>query len=392
MASHFDAVIDRKNTASVKWDLLEDLFGSKDLVSMWVADMDFPSPAPVVEAIKARAAHGVYGYTTRPDSVYEAVQEWMQARFGWAVEREWICFSPGVVPGIALLVRALTQQGDGIIIQPPVYHPFAKVIEAAGREVVNNPLVYDGEQYGMDLQDLREKARSGARTLILCSPHNPVGRVWTKDELRALAEVCREEGISVISDEIHADLVYPGMVHTPLASISGELSAHAVTCMAPSKTFNLAGLQTSVLIIPDQQMRERYDKIVHDMFLFGANPFGLVALEAAYRHGADWLDELSTYLKGNLMHLEDFIAREIPSIKVVHPEGTYLVWLDCRGLGLDRDGLSAFMRKDARVALDDGHIFGPGGDGFERINIACPRSLLDEGLRRMATAVQGLLG
>lgn len=392
MASHFDAVIDRKNTASVKWDLLEDLFGSKDLVSMWVADMDFPSPAPVVEAIKARAAHGVYGYTTRPDSVYEAVQEWMQARFGWAVEREWICFSPGVVPGIALLVRALTQQGDGIIIQPPVYHPFAKVIEAAGREVVNNPLVYDGGQYGMDLQDLREKARSGARTLILCSPHNPVGRVWTKDELRALAEVCREEGISVISDEIHADLVYPGMLHTPLASISGELSAHAVTCMAPSKTFNLAGLQTSVLIIPDQQMRERYDKIVHDMFLFGANPFGLVALEAAYRHGADWLDELSTYLKGNLMHLEDFIAREIPSIKVVHPEGTYLVWLDCRGLGLDRDGLSAFMRKDARVALDDGHIFGPGGDGFERINIACPRSLLDEGLRRMATAVQGLLG
>ncbi len=388
--SQFDQVIDRRNTSSVKWDLVEKLYGSREVLPMWVADMDFPAPRPVVDALIARAQHGVYGYTTRPDSVYEAIELWARTRHNWTIEREWIRFSPGVVPGLAFLLYALSAPRDKVIIQPPVYHPFAFTIRENDRQIVNNPLIFENGRYRMDLDDLERKAREGARLMILCSPHNPVGGVWTQGELRQLGEICCEHGITVISDEIHSDLLLPGHVHTPFASISPEFAQNSVVCTAPSKTFNLAGLQTSVITIPNKELRDRFDSVLDRLHLTLPNTFGLVAMEAAYRYGGEWLDELRGYLSANLRYLTAFLAREAPQIKVVQPQGTYLVWLDCRELGLQTEELSRFMREDAKVGLDDGHIFGPGGEGFERINIACPRSVLQEGLQRIAGAVRKL--
>ena len=386
----FDQVIERRNTASVKWDLVEQLYGSRDVLPMWVADMDFPTAQPVVEAIAARAQHAIYGYTTRPDSVYEAIQDWAAQRHGWTMQREWIGFSPGVVPGLAFLLLALSDPGDKVIIQPPVYHPFAFTIRENGRQIVNNPLIFEGGRYRMDFDDLRQKAKDGARLMILCSPHNPVGRVWTRAELRELGEICIEQGIFVISDEIHSDLLLEGQVHTPFAALGEAFAQNSAICTAPSKTFNLAGLQTSVVTIPNKQHRDRFAAVLDRLHLGMPNTFGLVAMEAAYRHGGPWLDALRGYLSENLRYLTDFLAREVPQIQVVEPQGTYLVWLDCRGLGLSTEELSRFMREDAKVGLDDGHIFGPGGDGFERINIACPRALLADGLGRIADAVRRL--
>ncbi len=388
--SQFDQVIERRNTSSVKWDLVEQLYGSDDVLPMWVADMDFPAPKPVVDAIVARAQHGVYGYTTRPGSAYEAIEQWASTRHHWMIEREWISFSPGVVPALAFLLDALSEPGDKVIIQPPVYHPFAFTIRENGRQIVNNHLIFENGQYRMDYEDLERKASEGARLMILCSPHNPVGRVWTREELARLGEICLRHGITVISDEIHSDLILPGQEHTPFASIGPEFAQNSVVCTAPSKTFNLAGLQTSVVIIPNKELRERYNAVLDRLHLGLPNTFGLTAMEAAYRHGGEWLDELRAYVSENLRYLQDFLDREAPAIKVVQPEGTYLVWLDCRELGLDTEGLARFMREDAKVGLDDGHIFGPGGDGFERINIACPRSVLQEGLGRIAGAVRRL--
>ncbi len=388
--SQFDQVIERRNSGSVKWDLVEELYGSRDVLPMWVADMDFHAPRPVVEAIVARAQHGVYGYTMRPASVYEAIEDWARTRHNWTIEREWIGFSPGVVPGLAFLLYALSEPGDKIIIQPPVYHPFAFTIRENDRQIVNNPLIFEDGQYRMDFEDLRQKAHDGARLMILCSPHNPIGRVWTREELQRLGEICIQHGITVISDEIHSDLLMPGQVHTPFASIGEEFAQNSVVCTAPSKTFNLAGLQTSIITIPNKELRDKFNAIMNRLHLGLPNTFGLAAMEAAYRFGGEWLDELGGYLSENLAYLTAFFEREAPQIKVVQPQGTYLAWLDCRELGLSTEELSRFMREDAKVGLDDGHIFGPGGDGFERINIACPRSVLQDGLQRIAGAVRKL--
>ena len=388
MTYDFETRIERRGTACEKWDGMEKEFGYPGLLPMWVADMDFAAPPEVVDALVARARHGVYGYTMYAEPARRAVQDWLAMRQGWPVEADWIRFSPGVVPGLVFVVKTFTRPGDGILIQPPVYYPFAQLIERNGRRVVQNPLVLEGGRYRMDLDDLRAKARAGARVLILCSPHNPVGRVWTPDELRALARVCVEEGVLVVADEVHGDLTYPGVRHTPYASLGVEAAERSITFTAPSKTFNLAALQTAVVIIPEGELRRRYDAFIDEVFMIFANAFGLAALEAAYGHGAPWLDELRQYLAGNLALLEEYLAREIPEIEVVRPEGTYLVWLDCRRLGMEADELATFMRAEARVALDDGHIFGTGGAGYERINIACPRSMLAEALERIAAAVR----
>ncbi len=388
MAFDFDRRIDRVGTASEKWDGLEKEYGSADLLPMWVADMEFGAPDAVVEALVERARHPIYGYTFHTEAVYEAIERWLLDRHGWRVERDWIRFGSGVVPNLSLVVRKFTRQRDRILIQPPVYYPFRWVIERQGRRVVTNPLVREGDHYRMDLDDLREKARAGARALVLCSPHNPVGRVWRADELRALGEVCEQAGLLVLADEIHSDLTYPGVTHTPYASLDERYARHSITFVAPSKTFNLAGLQTSVAIVPDAELRRRYDELVAEVVGGFGNVFGQIALVAAYRHGDAWLDELRAYLAANLAFLEDFIAREIPAIHVVPPEGTYLVWLDCRGLGMDSTELAAFMRQQAKVALDDGDMFGVEGAGYERINIACPRAMLAEALERIAQAVR----
>ena len=357
----FDQVIDRHDTDCIKWSANERLFGDKDVIPMWIADMDFGSPEPVVRAIRERAEHGIYGYPLRPQSYYDAIINWMRKRHGWEIVRAWLADSPGVIPALNAAVLAHTQPGDKVVIQPPVYHPFFRTIKNNGRQLVENPLRVEDSRYVMDLANLEKQVDSRTKLLILCSPHNPVGRVWTRDELARLGELCLAKNLIIVSDEIHSDLIYPWAKHTPLASISDELAQITVTCIAPSKTFNLAGLRTSTTIIPNPLLMGLFNNMSENLGLMGGNLFGIVGLEAAYRYGEEWLDQLLVYLQGNLEYLRNFTAAHIPQIQVVTPEGTYLVWLDCRALGLERAALRELMLRKARVALEDGGIFGPGG-------------------------------
>ncbi|MED1203411.1 MalY/PatB family protein [Heyndrickxia acidicola] len=388
----FNESINRLNTASIKWDEVENLFGAADILPMWVADMDFRCPQPVVDALKNRVEQGIYGYTTRPASYFDAVIHWMKKRHKWDIEKDWICHAPGVVPALGFIVQAYTNPGDKIIIQPPVYQPFTNVITQNGREVLENPLLFDNGTYKMDYDDLETKAKSGAKMIILSSPHNPVGRVWTKEELTRLGEICIQNNVLVVSDEIHFDLVYKGHIHTPFASIFKEFAMNSIICTAPSKTFNLAGIKASNIIIPNPDLRETYTAKLNQLFLNSSSTFGIAATEAAYRFGDEWLDQLLDYLQGSRDFLLDYTEKHLNGIKAVKPEGTYLVWLDCRELGMDAKALEAFMQKEAKVAFNEGYIFGSGGEGFTRVNIACPRSVLEEGLRRIAEALRKMRG
>lgn len=397
MNNKFDQEVNRRDTNSVKWEFKqnEDLSGiehtqaffEEQVLPMWVADMDFVSPKPVVDALVERAKHGIYGYTALTQAGYQSVVRWMQRRHRWEIEPEWISLSPGVVPALNMLVRAFLPAGGKVLIQPPVYYPFYGAIGHNGAEPVVNPLIYQNGRYRMDFDDLEAKCKDpGVQLAILCSPHNPVGRVWTREELIRFGEICIENNVLVISDEIHGDLIYKDQVFTPFAGIGDVFSKNSVACTSPSKTFNLAGLQTSCIIIPNQDLRSTFEKVLQSNGLFGLNTFGVVALQAAYDHGEAWLEELLEYLEGNLDYLEQYVAEHIPQLTVVRPEGTYLVWLDCRRLRLDKWELKKFMIEEARVYLDEGFIFGPEGDGFERINIACPRSVLSEALDRIRKA------
>ncbi|MBW1708919.1 MAG: PatB family C-S lyase, partial [Deltaproteobacteria bacterium] len=380
MKYDFDRVIDRTNTNSAKWDAVEQLFGDKDVLPMWVADMDFQVPTEVIEALKKKAGHGIFGYTFKQPSYYEPFLNWMEKRHGWQIKKEWLTYSPGVVTSLILCVLALTQPGDKVILQPPVYYPFFRVILNNGRQVVNNPLKFENGRYYMDLDDLEKRAGGRTRLMILSSPHNPVGRLWEKEELVKLGEFCVKNDIVLISDEVHSDLVYTGHKHIPTASISEEISLQTITCVAPSKTFNLAGLKSSVIIISDPKLRNQYNVMLGNLGIGMDNSFGLEALKSAYQHGEEWLKQLLEYLQQNMEFTLRYFEEKIPEIKVIKPEATYLLWLDCRKLGFDNKGLKEFMIKKAKVGLDDGPPFGPGGEGFQRINIACPRATLEEGL------------
>jgi cystathionine beta-lyase len=384
----FDQQINRMNTDCAKWDGLEGRFGVKDAIPMWVADMDFMSPQPVIDQLKKRVEHGIFGYTFRSDSYTEAIVDWLQRRHHTTIEKDWLCHSPGVVTALNTIVRQFTEPGDKIIIQPPVYYPFKMSIEQHGREVVNNPLKFAEGYYTIDFEDLEAKAALGAKLLILCSPHNPIGRVWSRAELEQLGHICQKYNILVVADEIHNDLIYKDYVHTPFLSISEEFAQHSITCIAASKTFNLAGLQTSTVIIPNAQLRERYLQTLQTTGFIGGNIFGFLATESAYRDGDEWLDQVLDYLKANLAFLTAYFAEHIPQIKVIQPEGTYLVWLDCRELGLDPQSLQEFAIKQARIAFDEGFIFGTEGEGFNRINIACPRALLEQACKNIEQAVK----
>ncbi len=390
MAYDFDSIIERRRTKSMKWDALEELFGQKDLIPLWVADMDFKSPPEVIEAVINRAEHGIFGYAGSYDSYFTAVVNWLKRRFQWEVEKEWIVPCPGVIPALNLLVRTFTNPGDKVIIQPPVYHPFYKAIRNNGCHVLQNPLKLEGGRYHMDFNDLEKKIDDRTRMLILCSPHNPVGRVWRREELVELAEICLKYDILVVSDEIHADLVYKNFRHVPFPIISREISTNCIVLTAPSKTFNLAGLQTSNTIIPDALLRKIFKAALESIGFSRPNIFGLEALEAAYTYGEPWLEALLSYLEGNLEFLTNYIEEKIPPLKVIRPEGTYLVWLDCRELGMTAAELENFMRTKVGLALNEGYIFGSGGEGFERINIACPRSLLKTALQKLEKAVREL--
>jgi len=390
MKHNFDQVIDRRHTDSFKWAFNAKLFGSPDVLSMWVADMDFQSPAPVVQALVQRAQHGIFGYAAHSDAYYDAIVEWMRKRHGWEIKREWIAHAPGVVNALDLAVHAFTRPGDKIIIQPPIYPPFFNIVRNNGRQLIANPLKLENGRYRMDLPDLERQIDHRTKLLILCSPHNPVGRVWTREELTELAALCLRQNILILSDEIHSDLVLRGHTHTPLATLSEELAQNTLTFIAPSKTFNVPGLAASAIIIPNAGRLTTFKATVEDFGLEFGNIFGITALQAAYRYGEEWLEQLLDYIQGNVDFALDFFATRVPKMQVIRPEATYLLWLDCRELGLDNAALKDLMLRQARVALNDGPTFGPGGEGFQRMNLGCPRATLEEGLRRIERAVNGL--
>jgi cystathionine beta-lyase len=401
MQYDFDQEISRKGTNSAKWGMISSgealsewettdaFFGEDRILPLWVADMDFRSPQPVIDALVQRAQHGIFGYTYQDDAYFEAVVDWMRRRQGWEIQPEWIVTTPGVVTGIKLIVHAFVQPGDKVIIQPPVYYPFFEAACCSGGELETNPLVYDGERYRMDFEDLEAKvANPKAKFLILCHPHNPVGRVWTREELKRLGDLCLEHDVWVISDEIHGDLIYSNYEFVPYATLGEAYAQKAFICTAPSKTFNLAGLKTSNMIVPNEDLRCQLQDMMSTVGVRGANLFGLEAGKIAYNEGEPWLDQVMAYIEDNLAFLTDYVAREIPEIIVIPPEGTYLVWLDCRSLGLDKMALHELVLEEAGVFLDDGFIFGQEGVGFQRINIACPRSVLAEALERIRDAIK----
>ena len=390
MAYDFETIIDRTSKNSAKWTLMKRITGLDDLIPLWVADMDFKAPSEVVEALKERAAHPIYGYTAPTEGYHNGLINWMDKRHGWSgVEKDWILYTPGVVAGFSIAIQAYSQPGDKVVIQPPVYYPFKRQILGTGRQIVENPLKIVDGYYEMDFEDLAEKIDDRTRMIILCSPHNPVSRVWKREELEKLVEVCEEKNILIVSDEIHNDLILGEIKHTPTSTISEEALQRTVTLVAPSKTFNLAGLTNANAIIPNKKLREAFRSQASKGSGHG-NIFGMAAQDAAYNKGEAWLEELLTYLRGNLKYLEEFIAEKIPGLKLYPLEGTYLAWVDCTSLGMNDEELNEFMLKKAKLWLDEGTLFGTGGSKFMRINIACPRSLLKQALENLEKAVNEL--
>ena len=398
MKYDFNQICDRKNTNCFKWDFIQSIFGNDDVIPMWVADMDFPVATPIVEALKRRAEHEFYGYTKASTDVIQSVVDRMWDKYAWKIKPEWIVFTPGVVPALNITVRMLTHPGDEIILQEPVYYPFFPAVTFSGCQIVNNQLKLINGRYEMDYEDLEHQfhARIGMlpvpnriKAIMLCNPHNPVGRLWNKEELTKLGDIAIKHGVVVISDEIHCELLFKDHQHTPFASISEEFEQNSIVCMSPSKTFNLAGLEVSSIIIPNKKLRHLFIN-TRTGILPEPNLFGYTALEAAYRFGDEWLDQLLDYLQGNLDFLLKYFANRIPKIKVIKPQGTYLIWLDCRDLGMDDMTLRNFMRDKAKVGFDDGFLFGSGGSGFQRMNIACPRPIIEEALIRIETMVNKL--
>lgn len=384
MSFDFDRVISREGTSSVKYDARQAIFGRADVMPLWVADMDFASPGCVTDALVHRANHPVYGYTQAPESLLDALVSWLEARHGWKIQRDWIILCPGVVPSLYAAVQAFAQIGEGVVIQPPVYFPFMSSVTDTGRQLILNPLKLENGRYTFDLAHLQQSAAQGARLLLLCSPHNPVGRVWTRQELDGLLDVARRHDLVILSDEIHADLLYPGTVHTPL----GAIERNIITAVAPSKTFNIPGLGLSALVVPEPEHRAALNQVFGRMHVNAANPFALAAFEAAYRGGGAWLDALMGYLAETCEAVRRYLASELPTIKLIEPEGTYLVWLDCRELGMSDPELKQFFVKQAGVGMSPGTLFGEGGSGFMRMNIGAPRVVILQAMQQIAEAMR----
>lgn len=388
MPFDFDTVPNRRGTNCFKYDFAREMGMPEDVLPLWVADMDFPTAPAVLERLHALAEHGIFGYTGVKDAYFSAVHNWYAQRFGWETQRSWLVTTPGVVFAIAIAIRAFTQKGDAILIQQPVYYPFANKVTENDRQLVVNPLVLKNGRYEMDFADMERKIVDyHVKMLLLCSPHNPVGRVWTKEELLRVGEICQKHGVLVVSDEIHADFTYAGHTHRVFASVKSEFANFTITCTAPSKTFNLAGLQNSNIFIPNRQLRHAYKKELSACGCGGTNCMGMVACQAAYEAGADWLEQLKQYLAGNLAYIRQFLREKLPEIALIEPEGTYLVWLDLRKLGLTEQQQRQLIVQDAKLWLDTGTLFGQGGEGFERINIACPRTTIEQAMQRLEHAV-----
>ncbi|HAY98565.1 MAG TPA: MalY/PatB family protein [Mesotoga sp.] len=386
MKYNFDRVIERRGTNCIKWDHANLFFGRNDLLPMWVADMDFESPPEVIEAIVARARHGIYGYTARSDGYYESIVRWLNKRHGWKIEKEWISHAPGVVAAVHIAVMAFSHPGDKVIVQTPVYYPFFKAITETGRQMVRNPLKESGLHYTMDFDDLEKKIDSRTKILILCSPHNPVGRVWKEDELSRLTDICFRKNVLIVSDEIHSDLVFGNCKHIPTAAISESSSSITLTCLAPSKTFNLAGLSSAAVISSNRRLLDEYSNMLNSLGVGMSNVFGTVALETAYNHGEKWLEELLKYINANFEYMRDFLKTNYSEVRVTELEGTYLAWVDFRATGMSVEELRSFLYEKAKVGFEDGSVFGIEGEGFMRVNLACPRAILEEAMKRLMEA------
>ena len=384
MKYDFDKTIDRRATNSYKWDS-----APEGVLPMWVADMDFRTASAIIDALQKRVAHGIFGYTRVPDAYYDAVTSWFSRRHGWNIDREWIIYTSGVVPAVSAVIKALTVPGDKVIVQTPVYNCFFSSIRNNGCEIVSNPLRRTADTYEMDFDALeRCAADPRAKVMLLCNPHNPAGRVWTPDELTRLGNICLRNGVTVVADEIHCELVYQGFKYTPFASLSDAFLHRSVTCVSPSKAFNIAGLQIANIVAFDNDLRSRIDKAININEVCDVNPFGVAATIAAYNEGEEWLNQLVDYLHGNYEAMAEFCRRELPEFPITRLEGTYLVWMDCSSLGMLSDALEHALLDDARLWLNAGTMYGAEGEGYIRWNIACPRSVMLDGLNRFLNFVR----
>ena len=385
---NFDEVINRKGTSCVKYDGLKDAYqGKENLIPLWVADMDFATPDFIIDALKKRCEHPIFGYTFDDDEYYASILTWLHYKYNWKAEREWITYIPGIVKGIGLAVQCFTQPGDKVIIQPPVYHPFRLVPTRMGREVVYNPLKLEDGVYKMDFEQLESLIDKDCKMLILSNPHNPGGIVWEKEALVKLAQICSAHGILVISDEIHAEMTYPQFRHHPFATVSPEAAACSVTFMAPSKTFNIAGIVSSYAIVPDAELREKFYSFLEAGELNAGTIFAFAATKAAYTYGAEWLQQMGSYVIENVNFVDEYLKKNIPQIKAYRPQASFLIWLDCRELGLSQPDLVHLFEDKAGLALNDGTMFGKEGEGFMRLNVGCPRSILSKALESLKKAI-----
>lgn len=391
MKYNFDEVIDRSKNRAAKYDERMKKFGTMDIIPLWVADMDFRTAQPIIDACVKKAEEGIWGYTSRPDSYFEAVRGWQLRRNGWDIDKEKMSWSLGVVPALSAIVRLFTNEGDSVMIQTPVYSEFYDVTEAWDRTVVENKIVEKDGKWSVDFEDFENKAKDPkVKMFLLCSPHNPLGIVWTKEELEKMFEICDANGVLMVSDEIHSDLIFHGKKHIPTATISEKAKNSVISCISGTKTFNLAGLQASTTVFPNLEMKKTFDEFWSKMDIHRNNAFSSVAMEAAFNEGEEWLEQLLPYLSDNFDFIHDYCEKHIPQIKPIVPDATYLVWLDCRELGLDNEELRKFMIEKAKLGLNEGYTFGRSLSGYMRLNAACPRSVLEQAMKQLEKAVKEL--
>lgn len=389
MEYNFDEIIDRRHTDALKVDALKVRWGREDLLPLWVADMDFRTPPFVIESIRKRLENEILGYTMKPGNWYSAIVNWQQERYGWKITPDMLIYSPGIVAGLGLVIRCLTEPGDKVMVQPPVYHPFFLVTQDNHREVVWSPLVLENGQYRMDMERFAEDVK-GCKIFILCNPHNPGGRVWTREELAEVARICKQEGVLVISDEIHADLTLPPHTHTTFATVSEEARLNSIVFMSPSKAFNMPGLSSSYCIIENKELRIRFKEYMEACELDAGHIFSFITVAAAYSNGTEWLDQMLAYVQGNINYLEQFLQEHTPKIRMIRPQASYLVFLDCCDLSLSQEELIRFFEDGAHLALNQGAMFGKEGTGFMRMNVATPRAILEQALLQLKDAYQSL--
>ncbi len=386
----FDQVMDRHNTNCVKFDTAVAQGYPADVLPLWVADMDFQAPQCVRDALHKAADYGIFGYSFLGDGYFTAIQKWFQERFDWQVQRDWLITTPGVVFALSTAIRAVTEPGDAVLVQPPVYYPFYHVINNNGRTLVQSPMIYENGRYSIDFEDFEKKiVENDVKLYILCSPHNPVCRVWTQEELQKLGAICNKHGVIVISDEIHCDFAFPEHPHTPFVKACPEMMDRTILCTAPSKSFNLAGLQVSNIFVPGEELRAKVKREMEVIRYDSPNMLGAIACQAAYEQGAQWLDECKAYMRGNLEYVREFLAEHLPKIRLVEPEGTYFAWLDCTDLGMTKEELDDVIINKAKLWLDSGAIFGDCAALFQRVVLACPRATVEEAMERLAKAING---